>query len=174
MPENKSANAALANLTNGGKKLGLKMGGKDIEPGQYLPKVEAQSAPEISLAGAEGDYIAVCLDMDAPFPSFPILGPIHHWTQPGFKPTAPGQSTLTSGSTPFVADYIGPAPPPGSGPHRYAFFLYEQPNGFDGKAFAPPDGQKLPALQRMRTDLDAFEKKAGLGDIIACNYFTSN
>ncbi|EMC98435.1 hypothetical protein BAUCODRAFT_121305 [Baudoinia panamericana UAMH 10762] len=110
--------------------------------------------------------------MDAPFPSFRLLGPILHWVQPGFQSNSAG--TLTAGSTPFVANYIGPAPPPFSGPHRYAFLLYREPEGFDGSRYAPPDGQPLPNTQRMRYDLDAFEQEAKLGPIVACNYFTSN
>ncbi|CAJ2502357.1 Uu.00g097510.m01.CDS01 [Anthostomella pinea] len=174
MPTNKSANDALAGLAKGGEKLGLVVGGKNIEPGQYIPKAEAQTAPEISLPNAGGEYIVVSLDMDAPFPSFNLLGPIHHWTQPGFTPTTPGEAALSSGNTPFIANYIGPAPPPGSGPHRYVFFLYQQPEAFDGKAYAPPNGQTVPNMKRMRYDLDDFEQKAKLGPIVACNYFTSN
>lgn len=45
MPENKSANEALAKLGKGGDKLGLTLGGKTIETGQYVPRAgEAPSA----------------------------------------------------------------------------------------------------------------------------------
>lgn len=110
--------------------------------------------------------------MDAPFPSFGILGPIWHWAQPGLKPNS--SQTLTADGTPFITNYIGPAPPPGSGPHRYCFFLYKQPDGFDGSKFAPANGQNLPNTKRMRFSLDAFEREAKLGPIVAANYFKSN
>lgn len=116
--------------------------------------------------------MVVALDIDAPFPQFGPLGPILHWIQPGLKTTA-GSSPLKS-NEPFVANYIGPAPPPFGGPHRYIFFLYEQPAEFDGKKYAPPDGKNLGNLHRMRYDLDAFEKAEKLGTALAVNYFKSN
>ena len=115
--------------------------------------------------------MVVALDLDAPFPSWSGLGPILHWIQPGFK-TGP-DNTLTS-DQPFVANYIGPAPPPGSGPHRYTFFLFEQPDSFDGKKYAPANGKPLGNWSRMRYDLDSWQKEAKLGDPLAVNYFLSN
>ena len=71
-------------------------------------------------------------------------------------------------------DYAGPAPPPGSSPHRYVFLLYEQPEGFDMVKFASPGGKKVGILPRIRYNLKAFEEKANLGPVLACNYFLSN
>lgn len=105
--------------------------------------------------------------------SLPLLSPILHWIQPGLKLGTGGAKTLTS-EVPFVSDYIGPGPPPGSGPHRYVFMLYEQPEGFAGTKFAPAGGAKMGRWPRMRYDLDAFEKQAGLGSVLAANYFLSN
>ncbi|ODM16091.1 hypothetical protein SI65_08525 [Aspergillus cristatus] len=86
--------------------------------------------------------------IDAPFPSLPILGPILHWIQPDIQvqqiasPSTSASSTLKM-TAPFVANYIGPALPPGSAPHRYVFLLYEQPEGFMGEKYAPPGGKEL-------------------------------
>jgi phosphatidylethanolamine-binding protein (PEBP) family uncharacterized protein len=115
--------------------------------------------------------VIVSLDIDAPFPSFGILGPILHWIQSDVKVT--GTSSLEF-DAPFVANYIGPAPPPGSSPHRYIFFLYEQPEDFNLKDHAPADGQKLANMSRMRYDLDAWAKEIKLGPLVAFNYFVSN
>jgi len=105
-----------------------------------------------------------------------VLGPILHWIQPGLKPetAADGTTKLSAVGTPFVANYIGPAPPPPSSPHRYVFLLYKQPEGFDGAKFAPPGGKNLGNWSRMRFDLGEWEKKAKLGPVIASNYFVSN
>jgi phosphatidylethanolamine-binding protein (PEBP) family uncharacterized protein len=121
-------------------------------------------------ADASKTYLVVGLDIDAPFPSFGVLGPILHWIQPGLK----AENDTLKPTQPFVANYIGPAPPPGSAPHRYAFFLYEQPAAFDGAKYAPPGGKNLSNWNRMRFDLDRWEKKAGLGAVLATNYFKSN
>ena len=101
-----------------------------------------------------------------------MLGPALHWIQPGFKPEA--GTTKLSSTTPFVANYAGPGPPPGSGPHRYIFLLYEQPEGFDVSKYAPAGGKPLGLMGRMRYDLTKFEKEAKLGPVIAANYFYSN
>ncbi|KAE8447819.1 hypothetical protein EG329_010048 [Mollisiaceae sp. DMI_Dod_QoI] len=178
MPSNKSVKRNLELIEKDTSKvLGLKISTKTIAPGMYIPKAEAQSPPELSFAvpSPTSTYIVIGLDIDAPFPSFDLLGPILHWIQPGLKvtPSDSGLAVLSS-SEPFVANYIGPAPPPLGGPHRYIFFLYEQPNDFDGKKYAPPGGKTLGNFDRMRYDLDAFEKEARLGPALAVNYFKSN
>ena len=154
----------------------IKKAGKFPDPAgitsftKSLPQ-DAQSPPEIEFSGTPGTtYMVLALDIDAPFKSWPSLGPILHWIQGGFKSTA---GVLTS-TDPFVADYIGPAPPPISGPHRYVFLLYEQPATFDWKKYAPAEGAKMGNVKRMWADLSDWEKKMGLGEIIASNYFTSN
>ncbi len=115
--------------------------------------------------------MAVCLDLDAPFPSFGVLGPVYHWCQSGFKA---GAGNVLTSSEPVIASYIGPAPPPGSAPHRYSFYLFEQPADFDVSKHAPADGKPLSNWYRMRYDLDAWQKTAKLGEPVAVNYFMSN
>ncbi|KKK12617.1 hypothetical protein AOCH_002312 [Aspergillus ochraceoroseus] len=143
-------------------------------------RLDAQSHPDLfsrSLSPSS-TYMVVGLDIDAPFPSFGVLGPILHWIQGGLQPTPsecnPGIYYTLEVTAPFVANYIGPAPPPGSSPHRYIFILYEQPAGFDAKKYAPPNGQNLGNIHRMRYNLDAWEKEIQLGPIVAANYFKSN
>lgn len=133
----------------------------------------AQEPPKLFFAGANptSTYMVVGLDIDAPFPSFGILGPILHWIQSDIKVTSEGALEFDA---PFVANYIGPAPPPGSAPHRYIFFLYEQPADFDPTAYAPADGKKLGNWNRMRYDLDAWAEEIKLGPLVAFNYLTSN
>lgn len=115
--------------------------------------------------------MVVGLDIDAPFPSCTVLGPIMHWVQSDLKPDeGGGPAVLRAGGSPVVS-YIGPAPPPGSAPHRYCFFLYEQPAGFDAAAHA---GVMVSNWARMRFSLDDWERKIRLGPILAANYYTSN
>lgn len=142
-----------------------------------LETTDAGSPPQITLPNASASsYVVIALDLDAPFPSFAKLGPILHWVQPGFRSVSSTDAAAPlEMSGPFIADYIGPGPPPGSSPHRYVFFLYEQPEGFDGVGkFAPKDGQTLGLGGRIRTSLDEWEKKLGLGEVVAVNYFNSN
>ncbi|KAJ6442174.1 protease inhibitor (Tfs1) [Purpureocillium lavendulum] len=176
MPSNESVKAGLAVAEDKAKLLGLTVGKHTVEPGLYIPRADARSAPELSfeVPNPEATYLVMGIDIDAPFVSMPVLGPILHWIQPGLKAETKDGKTVLTAKEPFVSDYIGPGPPPGSGPHRYCFFLYEQPAGFDGKAHAPPEGAKMGSFARMWFSLDDWEKKVGLGKIIAANYFTSN
>lgn len=176
MPANKSVGTALSLIQSDQSKiLSLTVGTHKVTPGQEIPRAEAQAAPELAFNVTAGTYMVIGLDIDAPFPSFGVLGPILHWIQPGLTPEsgADGTSVLTASGTPFVANYIGPAPPPGSASHRYVFLLYEQPVDFDGKKYAPADGKDLGNWNRMRYDLGAFEKEAKLGPVLAANYFHS-
>ncbi|KAI9661782.1 MAG: hypothetical protein M1821_009021 [Bathelium mastoideum] len=175
MPANIGVKEALDLIENDGSRvLELRLRQGPITTGQFIPKADIQSPPELSfpLASQFGTYMAVAIDLDAPTPTINILGPILHWIQPGFKFSG-SQKPLTS-SDPFVANFISPSPPPFSGPHRYLFLLYEQPEGFDGKDFAPPDGKPLGNTKRMRFDLDGWVKKAGLDQPVAANYLKSN
>ncbi|KAJ9138089.1 hypothetical protein NKR23_g8672 [Pleurostoma richardsiae] len=155
------------------KVLGLTVGSQKVEPGLYIPRADAKAAPELHFDGASASatYICVNLDLDAPFISFSVLGPVLHWLQSGFRATA--GSTLHA-SEPVIAKYAGPRPPPGAAPHRYVFFLYEQPAGFDVKKYVPADGQEMGVSKRMRWNFDAWAKEVGLGEVVAVNYFTSN
>ncbi|KAI1208350.1 putative protease inhibitor [Annulohypoxylon truncatum] len=179
MPSQKSVKAALSLIENDKSKvLGVSVGKvANIQPGQYIPKADAQAVPELSFSdlSPEKTYLVVGLDLDAPFPSFGVLGPILHWIQPGFKaePKEGGGFSLKS-TEPFISNWIGPAPPPISAPHRYTFFLYEQPEGLDAKKYAPPGGKEMGNGGRMRYDLDAWAKEIKLGPVLAFNYFNSN
>lgn len=119
--------------------------------------------------------MVVCLDLDAPFASFNLLSPILHWIQPGLLPirTESGSYVLRV-AAPFVADYMGPHPPPRAAPHRYLFILFEQPPGFEVESHAPPSGKKLGKWPRIRYNLDKWSKKIGLGPVVGANYIASN
>ncbi|PQE10894.1 protease inhibitor (Tfs1) protein [Rutstroemia sp. NJR-2017a WRK4] len=174
MPTNAVVERILSAMENDPSKvLGVTYNGKAITSKQYLPRAEAQSAPEISFAvpNPEATYMVVTLDLDAPYPSFGALGPILHWLQPGFKA---GPNNVLTSDEPFIANYIAPTPPPGSAPHRYTFYLFEQPAEFDAKKYAPAEGKALSNWSRMRYDLDEWQKTAKLGEPLAVNYFLSN
>lgn len=44
--------------------------------------IAAAVLPKLKLTAARtGAFIGICLDLDAPFKSFPLLSPIFHWMQ---------------------------------------------------------------------------------------------
>ncbi|KAJ5958352.1 uncharacterized protein N7479_005502 [Penicillium vulpinum] len=174
MPSDNHIKAAMSLIEDKSKVLGLTIGiHENVQPGTWLPRKSAQKPPKLFFAGANPTttYLVVSLDIDAPFPAFTILSPILHWIQSDIQLI--GNAALAF-DAPFVANYIGPAPPPASAPHRYLFLLYEQPEGFDLTAHAPVAGRTVSNSNRMRYDLDAWAEKVNLGLPVAFNYFTCN
>ncbi|KAK1780237.1 phosphatidylethanolamine-binding protein [Copromyces sp. CBS 386.78] len=145
-------------------------------------------------------YMVICLDLDPPFPSFPVLAPILHSLEADLRleteelDAAEGYLYLTAdevtgGSeairhargdtrrTKPVVGYMGPKPPGVSSPHRYVFLCWEQPGGVDGKkvrevlALDNEEGEDVGMATRVRFDEEAFERNLGLGEVVAGNYF---
>lgn len=146
-----------------------------------FPGLETHSVPQLFLPSpTKGPYLVVQIDLDGPFPSFPFLSPILHWIQPGLKPASDAarggeEVELTAPDVPYVADYHGAGPPPGSGPHRYVTLLFEQPEGFDGKKHGQPaSGGKVGISGRVGWGFDRFLEEAGVGRPVAGNWFVSN
>ncbi|KAF2192565.1 PEBP-like protein, partial [Zopfia rhizophila CBS 207.26] len=143
-------------------------------PGSTLSREASKPPPTLSISftvvkSKTATYIALCLDLDAPFPSVAILSPILHGIQadltPQGEPDAEDWIKLTPGAKP-TASYLPPNPPKFSGAHRYVFLIWEQPEGLTKDKIKSdlglPDEVGLGA--RIRWDEDSCEKKLGLGD----------
>lgn len=122
------------------------------------------------------------VDLDAPFISWSVLGPILHWLQAGLTVSSATEDGLAplvapAANEPHIVNYAPPGPPPGAAPHRYVFLLYEQPVGFEAARCAPNGvaiGGQTGIGPRIRFDVDAWIAKAGLGEPVAGSWFTSN
>jgi len=182
MPKAEAVEAAIALLKDDSSKL-LTVTNDDkveVKTGEYVPRAKAKLAPQISFPGAtttstsaDKKYIIVAIDLDAPFPSWPILGPILHWIQTDLTADpATGLLSVSGGSDiPSLVSYHPPGPPPGSSPHRYVFLLYDQPENFDGKTVAT---KPFSMSDRIRFDYKALLEKTGLGEVVATNWYLSN
>lgn len=114
------------------------------------------------------------IDPDAPSPGAPTASAILHWMAPDLAATtAPqdfgplqGQSVLMN-STPNVAPYLAPGPPPASSAHRYLLFLFAQPAA---RFAVPPAFAQFGAAARANFDLNAFVAAAGLAPPLAANF----
>lgn len=144
-------------LTSSGFEDGARLDAKYTVEGQDLsPPLAWSDVP----AGTKS-FALVCDDPDAPSPRRPAADPWVHWvlfnlasdvTQlpPGI-PRTPEPSELPGakqGRNSWPSDnvgYRGPAPPPGSGPHRYFFKLYALDAVLDLDAGATK-GQLLDAM----------------------------
>ncbi|GAT31047.1 citrate synthase [Aspergillus luchuensis] len=195
MPTNFNVDRAMAVIRNEHRKLlTLTFSSHFIYPGQFVSKrgkssfpyidpdstqtdrTDAAHPPRMSFPRLKGNgtYMIVCLDLDAPFPSCRVLGPKCHWIQSGLEPimSENGHFFLRV-AAPFIANYVGPNPLPGSSPHRYLFILYEQPAGFEITRSSPTGGKKMGAWSRLRFDLDGWAREIGLGPVVGANYFVS-
>lgn len=132
-------------------------------------------------------FLVAALDLDLPVTSFPVLSPVLHSMQADLELLPPKDKDWDSAEyIPLVHDrrlrgdenvagYVGPSPPPFGRPHRYMFVLWQQPTGINAERireeFGFNDDGSIGVMDRVRWDQDAFEKKLGLGKVVAANYF---
>jgi phosphatidylethanolamine-binding protein (PEBP) family uncharacterized protein len=99
---------------------------KQIKDGEELKKADTQATPKVQInveADEQHPYLTLIMaDPDAPQRGNERMGPWLHWIKAGFK-----GNDVESGKT--LADYQGPAPPNGTGPHQYIFLLYKSASG---------------------------------------------
>lgn len=115
-------------------------------------------------------YLALTLDLEAPYPSASLLSPLLHWMQPGLKAGSIVEAWPLNSEEPALASFIPATPPPFSGPHKYLTLLYKQPEGFDPKEFGSM------VTGRVKFDFEGFVDEAKLGDdsLVAAHHFLSN
>lgn len=117
----------------------------DIADGQPVPLPQCSGvlggggqdlSPQLAWSGfpdATASFAVTCFDPDAPtgsgFWHWAVCDIPRHVTElptgagsPGSPDLPPGAVTLRGDSG--LAQYVGPAPPPGHGPHRYAFAIH--------------------------------------------------
>ncbi|OJA12358.1 hypothetical protein AZE42_04330 [Rhizopogon vesiculosus] len=97
----------------------------------------------------EPTYTLVMTDPDAPSRKDPKFGQWRHWVTTGVK--APPLSTFETGNLAAqltksaVTPYQPPAPPRGTGPHRYVLLLYQEPSSDFSIPAAAPERKNGPA-----------------------------
>ncbi|CAK7199782.1 hypothetical protein SEUCBS139899_002466 [Sporothrix eucalyptigena] len=152
--------------------------------GTAVTPIEAKDEPALALHKsvttnvAPGQkFFAASLDPDAPFPSWPFLGPILHGVQTDLiLGDADGDWTTLTSSVKPVINYIKPGPPSPSSAHRYVFFVWKQPDGLNAAGVSSKMGwapEGVSRMGRMRFDANTLEQNLGLGDIVAVNFFRS-
>ncbi|KAJ3042521.1 hypothetical protein HDV00_007055 [Rhizophlyctis rosea] len=96
-----------------------------VEYGNEFAVKDAQTQPEMSWLDGELDaeerYTVALVDPDAPSRTDPKNRCWRHWLVTNVK-----GDDITSGHV--VTPYQGPAPPKGTGPHRYVLVLLRHPN----------------------------------------------
>ncbi|KAK3358327.1 putative protease inhibitor [Lasiosphaeria ovina] len=158
------------------------------QAGSSISKEAGAPAPTLAIAASAlggkppaTKYIAISVDLDAPFVSFAVLAPALHGIDADLvaasAPDADGFVALDAASPDAAWNpmpWVGPGPPSISGPHRYVFLLFAQPDGLDAAKVKSLLGIKGTGLwPRVRWDEEAAEKKLGVGELLAGTFFTT-
>uniref|UniRef100_A0A183BUA4 Phosphatidylethanolamine-binding protein n=1 Tax=Globodera pallida TaxID=36090 RepID=A0A183BUA4_GLOPA len=118
------------------------------------------NVPGTDVAQGEQVSIVTCLvDPDAPSRKNPANREWLHWLVVNVPGTDVAQGEQ-------VTSYMGPAPPKGTGLHRYVFLVYQQKVGTVLNTNQKPVG-------RSNFNISEFAKKILLGSPVAGNFFTA-
>jgi hypothetical protein len=153
--------SALLSLTYAG------VGG--VSPGQALTEAQVGPTPTLTVTPANssvstgGSYTIAMVDA-GPVGTNEAPGQTRHWLVNGATITG---STVSNASSTAITRYAGPAPPAGSGPHRYVVLLYSQPS-----TFSPPAAYSQPNIGVSVFSLADYVTNSGLGPLLAATYFT--
>merc|ERR1719350_91919 len=128
--------------------------------GDTLQVSKTSSKPSVSFPGADSGqlYTIAMVDPDAPSRKNPRAAQWNHWLVTNIEGSA-----LAAGEVDgkVLMKYSGPAPPQGSGPHRYVLLVYRQEGRLNSRV----------SRARARFDIGVFAKKNKLGDPVAGNFF---
>ncbi|XP_003705914.1 protein D2 [Megachile rotundata] len=142
-------------------KIEVKYGEKAIEFGTELTPMETQKAPEIHYKNEGGVlYTLIMTDPDVPSTKG-YRREFCHWLVGNIP-----EEKIEKGEV--LAEYVGPAPPKGSGKHRYVFLVYKQNQGaitFDERRLSNRDGQR-----RKRFSAKKFAEKYNLEGPLSGNF----
>ncbi|KAE8269534.1 hypothetical protein A4X09_0g2818 [Tilletia walkeri] len=138
--------------------------------GQRAPKNQVQDQPTYSLNITSGEaanfrsklFTVLVADPGAPSSNYNGLV-VRHCLGNNFTI---GSDGVLKNTTALVTSYMGPAPPAGSGPHRYMHLVLAQPSGFR----APADLSQPNTPLVTDWNLSDYFKEANLGPIVAASF----
>ncbi|KXS18178.1 PEBP-like protein [Gonapodya prolifera JEL478] len=131
--------------------------------GNELSPTDTQSAPHIILNDPHGSsstrYVLAMVDPDAPSRESPSNAQYVHWVTEmagsGTKPTVKRD----------LVQYMGPAPPSGTGFHRYVFLLYRHEGKVHFKSEPPKD--------RKNFNVAKWSQENGIGDPVGGEFYVA-
>ena len=142
-----------------------------FSPGDVLPAPKTHGAPPSSVAYKADDanagkkYTLIMTDPDAPDRTGHAFREFVHYVVSDVTAESLAVGGALEGTT--VLDYLGVGAPCKSGLHRYAFLLFEQPEGSSpaslAAAFEGRGGKKVCVAA----------KAAGLGKVVAATWYQS-
>ena len=140
--------------------------------GDEVAPSKAISAPRIVLPSVDPNklYTILMLDFDAPSRENPVAAPWLHWLRANVK-GAELSELRGVGRGEDVVDYAGPAPPKGTGLHRYVVLVYEEQEGAIHPE--PPTSRRSFQAQRRQFNIKEFKIKNRLADAEGGFFFRS-
>ncbi|KAI8884803.1 PEBP-like protein [Backusella circina FSU 941] len=134
--------------------------GEDVALGNFIKPEDSAQQPTVNFIPDDENshYTLVLIDPDAPTRDDPKMSPYRHWVVCNI----PGSSNFVQATE--ISSYMGPAPPPGTGDHRYIYLLYKQPSA----------GASAQVLSKNRGCWahDAYVKESKL-ELVSVNFFIS-
>ncbi|KAF9015824.1 hypothetical protein BDZ89DRAFT_1076115 [Hymenopellis radicata] len=110
----------------------------------------------------EGPFVVAAVDPDAPSPQNTSLASVRHFLGGNFTPL---DDAFLANSTSAVSEWVQPAPPAGSDPHRCVItirlLVFNQPEGFNDQTLVNASTSIL------GFNISSFAEEVGLGDPIA-------
>ncbi|KAH7074195.1 phosphatidylethanolamine-binding protein [Paraphoma chrysanthemicola] len=140
--------------------------------GSFVRVSQVKEAPTISISSPSSEpsaqsFTFMLIDPDAPTPDDPKFSYWRHWVVTSMSSSnLDASNILASGKT--LTQYLAPGPKDESGPHRYLFLLFKEPEGlslektdvggeefvdrrsFGAKEFVEKWGLELVGVQWMR------------------------
>ena len=94
---------------------------------------EVKDKPSVTFSaskpGSAQSFTFLLIDPDAPTPDDPKFAYWRHWVVVNVPPgSGDGSGDVEDGKT--LTEYLAPGPKDESGPHRYLFLLFKEPQGF--------------------------------------------
>lgn len=136
-----------------------------INVGEAIAQAGVQTKPVVSVTGnfnSTPSYTVLMIDGNYVGSTNPN-GLNLHWLENNVQI---GTDGVTSNTTAATIPYAGPAPPSGSGPHRYTILLYAQPTSFTAPS-TPAANSGVHLL-----NLATYVSAAGLTGPLAGIYYT--
>jgi len=122
---------------------------------------QVKSAPTISTSNSNPSaqsYTFMLLDPDAPTPDDPKFAYWRHWVVTNIPSSSLDSANIVDAGKTLTA-YLAPGPKDESGPHRYLFCLFGEPEGFKLEK-ADVGGEEF--VDRRSFGIEEFVKKHGL------------
>ncbi|KFH71562.1 hypothetical protein MVEG_01860 [Podila verticillata NRRL 6337] len=140
--------------------------GKDVTLGNKLAVADTQHPPQVSFQSDSPNdkYTLIMTDPDAPSRKDPKFREWRHWVVTNISGASDFQPANVCHGT-ALTPYMGPAPPHGSGPHRYVFLLYKQVPGSNVAVLSAPLGDNRQSFRAKQ-----FSGQAHL-ELVGANYF---